>query len=151
MRTGFLSNTQSSLLMPLFCLFAGCAGGGGGDPGLDRDLQNYWDLASYYNAGNGQTTQVTSRTVVIYFSLGTHIFYNNLAPNPKCHTSGTYTVNKQEITYNTGTVDTFSISGDQLTLTTKVSGPPFNNTPGSYSILKYVASFDASGYTATCN
>ena len=113
----------------------------------DASLDGYWDLTSFYDSGTGTPTPVTSGTAVIHFHGGSHEYYYDMG-TPGC-TLGTYTVNNDLITYNTGTVDRYRVTESSLRLTTVTGGPPFNNDPGDYSDFVRLSSFDPAPY-GTC-
>lgn len=56
------------ILCPIFLI--GCSLSDSEEPAADRDLKGYWELASFYDAGNSQATEIASGTVVLFFYNG---------------------------------------------------------------------------------
>ncbi len=115
------------------------------DSETQSSLEGYWDMVSFTDSGG--TTEVTSGTAIIHFHNGSHEHYYSLG-TPGCNL-GTYTVSGNRITYNTGTVDAYSVTEASLRLTTVEGGPPFDKEPGDYSDFIRLTSFDPAPY-GTC-
>lgn len=134
-------------VMMALCMFTGilvsCD-----DDSDDPTLDGYWDLVSFYDSDTMTTSPVSPGTSIIHFHGGSHELYYNNKGTLGC-TSGTYSVSGDRITYNTGTVDSYSVAETSLRLTTVTGGAPFYNTAGDYSDFNRLGSLDPAPY-GTC-